>query len=131
MALNLTEYLGEHPPGEFRAVPHYFPTGDYLTYFVSDERAYAKRLDDVVTIYLAIGSDKLVGCKVKGVRHILKTAGTFGVGVDGGDGIRLGFFFFAGAAPDRIGREVSLKWYDLLKEMADVRVDREQLPLAT
>ena len=127
MAMTLKNYLAAHEPGQFRAVPHYFPSGDYLTYFVSNERCHAKRLDDVMTVYLADGSDRLVGCKVKGVRHILKTAGAFGVGVDGGDGIRLGFFFFTGAAPDRVVNEVTLKWYERLKELADVRVDPKEL----
>lgn len=81
----------------------------------------------MVTVYLANGTDELVGCKVKGVRHILKAAGAFGVSVGGGDGIRLGFFFFAGAAPDRAGREITMKWYDRLKEMADVKVKPDVL----
>lgn len=126
MAPTLTEYLRANQPGEFRPVPRYFPTGDHLTYYVSDERCYAKRLDHVVTVYLADGTDRLVGCKVKGVRHILKTAGDFGVGVDGDD-IRLGFFFFAGAAPDRAGREPVMKWYEALRELAGVTVDRREL----
>lgn len=128
MASTLKEYLQVHRSGGFRAVAHYFPSGDYLTYFVADERCHAKRLDDIVTVYLADGSDKLVGCKVKGVRHILKTAEAFAVGVDG-DGIRLGFFFFAGAAPSSIGREPVMKWYNLLKEFADVTVDRKEIAL--
>jgi hypothetical protein len=123
MAATLKEYLRENPPGEFRSVPHYFPSGDYLTYFLTNERCHAKRLDGVVTVYLGSESGRLVGCKVKGVRHILKTAGAFGVGLDGGGGIRLGLFFFTGAAPDLAGREVSMKWYDQLKAIADVRVD--------
>jgi hypothetical protein len=127
MAQTLTEYLQANRPGEFRAVPQYFPSGDYLTYFVSDERCHAKRLDDIVTVYLANDSDRLVGCKVKGVRHILDQAGAFGVGVDGGDGIRLGLFFFAAAAPDRADRGPVMKWYDMLKELADVTLDRKQL----
>lgn len=131
MAPTLTEYLRENRPGEFRAVPQYFTTGDYLTYFVSGERCHAKRLDDIVTVYLANDSDRLVGCKVKGVRHILDTAGAFGVGVDGGgDDVRLGLFFFAAAAPDRADRAPVMKWYDMLKELADVKVDRKQLTAA-
>lgn len=126
MAPTLTEYLRAHQPGGFRAVPHYFPSGDYLTYFVADERCHAKRIDDVMTVYLADGTDRLVGCKVKGVSHILKTAGTFGVRVDG-DGIRLGFFFFAGAAADSIEREPTVRWYEKLKEFADVTVDPREL----
>lgn len=129
MATTLRDYLRANEPGGFRAVPHYFPSGDFLTYFVSDERCYAKRLDGVVTVYLAHGTDRLVGCKVKGVRHVLKTAGTFGVGVHGGDGLTLGIFFFAGAAPDLAGREVTMQWYERLKEFAGVRVDRAALAL--
>lgn len=129
MAPTLKDYLKAHEPDEFRAVPHYFPTGDYLTYFVSDERCRAKRLDDVVTVYLADDTDRLVGCKVKGVRHIVKQAKEFGVWVDGGD-IRLGVLFYPGAAPDRADSEPRMKWYDLLKELADVRVDPRALALA-
>lgn len=122
MATTLNEYRRANPPGEFRAVPHYFPSGDYLNYFLTDERCHAKRLDGVVTVYIGNESGRLVGVKVKGVRHILKTAGAFGIGVDGGS-VRLGLFFFVGAAPDTIGRDVDMKWYDQLKQFADVTVD--------
>ncbi len=108
MASTLKEYLQEQPSGGFRSIPHYLPSGDYLTYFVSEERCVAKRIDDVVTVYLANGTDQLVGCQVKGVRHILKTAGTFGERVDD-NCIRLGFFF-AGAAPDSVEREPVISW---------------------
>jgi len=122
MATTLNEYRRANPPEGFRSVPHYFPSGDFLTYFLANERCHAKRLDGVVTVYLGSETGRLVGCKVKGVRHILKTAGAFGIGADGGS-IRLGLFFFVGAAPDTIGRDVDMKWYDQLKQFADVTVD--------
>ncbi len=122
MATTLTEYLKDNPPGEFRSVPHYFPSGDFLTYFVSDEPCVAKRIDDVVTVYLACGTERLVGCKVKGVKHILRTAGEFRVAVEDGS-VRLGFFFFVSASPDRAG--VDRRWFELLKPFADVRIPRE------
>lgn len=122
MAATLSEYLLVNRPGGFRAVPQYFPSGDYLTYFVRDARHYAKRLDDVVTVYLEMGTNGLVGCKVKGVKHILRKAGRFGVRVDGTDGgpVRLGLLFFVGAAPDRADGERNVKYYDLLEEFAHV-----------
>jgi hypothetical protein len=127
MASGIIEYLAGKAPGPFRPVPHYFPSGDYLTYYVSDERCRARRIDDFLTVYLAEGSDQLVGCKIKGVRHILKEAGSFGCGLDDADGVRLGLFFFKGVPPER-GDTVSLmKWYNLLKEWADVRVTRDEL----
>lgn len=127
MAPNLSEYLKTNRPGTFRSAPRYFESGDYLTYFVQDVDYYAKRLDDVVTVYLTKGTDRLVGCKVKGVRHILRTAGAFGVGLEGA-AVKLGLFFFAGAAPDRAGNEPKMKWYDLLKELADVDFSPPSLP---
>jgi hypothetical protein len=69
----------------------------------------------------------LAGFKVKGVCHILKKAGAFGVGVGGGDGVRLGLFFFAGAAPDRADKLPKMKWYERLEAFADITVDRQAL----
>lgn len=124
MATTLTEYLKHNPPGEFRSVPHYFPSGDYLTYFLSDEPCFAKRIDDVVTVYVAHGTERLIGCKVKGVNHILRTAGDFSVNVADGD-VELGFFFFLSAAPDRA--RVDRQWFEQLKPLARVRIPRAAL----
>lgn len=125
--MNLTEYIEQNPPKEFRAAPVYFPTGDFLTYLLKDCPCIAERLDDVVTIYLSRDTRELVGFKVKGVHHILKKAGAFGVGVGGGDGVRMGLFFFAGAAPDRADKLPKMKWYERLEAFADITVDRQLL----
>jgi hypothetical protein len=125
--MHLTDYIKQNPAKEFRAAPIYFPTGDFLTYLLQDTPFIAERLDDVVTIYLSRSSRELVGFKVKGVRHILKKAGDFGVVVGGGDGIRLGLFFFAGAAPDRADKLPKMKWYERLEAFADITVDRRLL----
>lgn len=126
METRLSDYLAANKPAGFRSVPHYVRSGDYLTYFLTDEDCYAERLDDVLTVYLARGTDRLVGCKVKGVKHILRTAGNFGVNVDGGKRVKMGLFFFAGAAPDRIDKRMRVKWYDALKGLSDVEVDSSQ-----
>jgi hypothetical protein len=125
--MNLTEYIKQNPPKAFRAAPVYFPAGDFLTYLLRDGPCVAERLDDVVTVYLSADTRELVGFKVKGVSHILKKAGAFGVGVGGGDGVRLGLFFFAGAAPDRADKLPRMKWYERLEAFADIIVDRQAL----
>jgi hypothetical protein len=107
--------------------PVYFPTGDFLTYLLKDGPCIAERLDDVVTLYLSRDKQELIGFKVKGVRHILKKAGDFGVGVGGEDGIRLGLFFFAGAAPDRADKLPKMRWYERLEAFADITVDHQSL----
>ena len=124
----LSEYLRENRPESFRAEPAYVPSGDYLAYFLKDVPHLSERLDAVVTLYLAADTRELVGCKIKGVRHILKTAGAFGVGVTDGN-LKLGFFFFLGAAPDHVDQAPKMKWYDRLREWADVPVDAEKLQL--
>ena len=125
--MNLTEYIEQNPASAFRPAPVYFPTGDFLTYLLRDGPCVAERLDDVVTLYLSWDSRELVGFKVKGVSHILKKAGAFGVGVGGGDGIRLGLFFFAGAAPGQADTLPKMKWYERLEAFADITVDRQTL----
>src|SRR5262245_7944336 len=96
MAQNLSQYLKENPSKGFKPVPHYFASGDYLSWFLRGDECRAKRIDDVLTVFLAEGTDELVGCKVKGVKHILETAGTFGIVVDDDD-IRIGLLFLPGA----------------------------------
>jgi hypothetical protein len=126
--MNLNEYIKQNPPKPFRSAPVYFPTGDFLTYLLKDCPCVAERLDDVVTLYLSRDNrSELVGFKVKGVRNILKKAGTFGVVVNDCDDVRLGLFFFAGAAPDRADKMPQTKWYERLERFANITVDRRTL----
>ena len=92
MEQTLNEYLESHTPQGFKPVPHYFPVGDYVTYYFRNERCYEERVDDLLTVYLSMATNKLVGCKIKGVKHILETAGEFSVMLPP----KLGFFFFVG-----------------------------------
>lgn len=121
MARDLKEYLQEHPCQGFRPVAHYFANGDFVSYYFRNERCCAQRVDDLLTVYLATGTGELVGCKIKGVRHILDRAGTFGVTVDGG-AVRLGLFFFYGAA--RAEDAVQQRRYEELARLAkDAMID--------
>lgn len=96
MAEDLKHYLQEHTCQGFRPIPHYSAIGDCVTYYFRAERCYAERVDELLTIYLALGTKELVGCKIEGVKHILETAGTFGVAIRDGT-VHLGLFFFLGA----------------------------------
>jgi hypothetical protein len=97
MAENLIEYLAEHPPQGFQPVPHYHSDGDFVTYYFRNDRCYAERVDDLLTVFVSFESKELVGCKIKGIQQILRTAGNFGVSLDAGQ-VRLGMFFFVGAS---------------------------------
>lgn len=125
MVQNLSQYLAEHTCQGFKPVPHYFPDGDFVSYFFRPDRCYAERVDDMLTVYLAFDSNELVGCKIKGVQQVLKTAGEFGVGVADGD-VRLGFFFFLGSAMAQ--SDAQRQRYDELGRIAkDATLDRNEL----
>ena len=42
MVQDLKHYLADNPCRGFQAIPHYFPQGDYLTFYATDERCYAE-----------------------------------------------------------------------------------------
>ena len=85
MEQNLKEYLAEHPCKAFRAVPHYFPAGDYVTFYAKDERCIAERVDDLLTVFLSNQTGEMVGCKIKGIKHLLAAMGGFGFVVSTAD----------------------------------------------
>lgn len=125
--MKLTEFLKQNPPRGFRSEPVYFPTGDFLTYYLRDCPHVAERVDDALTVYLSHDTRELVGIKVKGVREILARARAFRVGVKDGDGVRLGLFFFASAGPSRADNLPRMKWYERLEQFAHVEVESEDL----
>jgi hypothetical protein len=95
--MNLKSYLETHRCQGFSAIPNYFQRGDFLTYYFQNDRCFSQRVDDLLTVYLSQETKEIVGFKIKGVKHILETAGNFEVTVDDGN-LELGFFFFIGAA---------------------------------
>src|ERR1022692_4092970 len=97
MAQDLTEYLKTHPSQGFKPVPQYFPQGDFVTYYFRNDPCYAQRVDDLLTVFLAFDTHEVVGCKIKGIKHITQTAGAFGVSL-ADEAVRLGTFFFVGAS---------------------------------
>jgi hypothetical protein len=124
MEQTLNEYLKTHKCQGFSPVPHYFPYGDYLTYYFRDDRAYEQRVDDLLTVYLSMATNELVGCKIKGVAHILRTAGDFDVRLDDGD-VSLGLFFFVGASTAS-GEDRKKRYEELRKVAKGVKVKREE-----
>jgi len=128
MAENLKQYLESHKCRGFNPVPHYFPRGDFVTYFFHSDRCHAQRVDDLLTVYLANGTDELVGCKVKGVKHILNSAGDFGVTIGEGT-VKLGLFFWLGASLAR-GEEQRRRYEELRHLAKDAGLSRQEL-LAT
>ncbi len=85
MGETLTDFLKGKKAKEFESRPIYSADGDFISLYLSDEDSYAERVDDLLTVYLSVKNDTLVGCKIKGVRRLLKTLGDFGVSVQDED----------------------------------------------
>lgn len=100
---DLTRYVEEHPPsGPFSPFSSYDAEEDTLTFYFRNDPDYSKRVDDILTVHLALDSNDLVGCEIKGVRRILEDIGSFRLMV-GDRRVKLVFVFLAlvGAGDDR------------------------------
>jgi hypothetical protein len=96
MEQNLTDYLKGKKCKGFRPVPHYHSGGDFVSFFFKPDRPFARKVDNFLTVYLAMDSKELVGCKIDGVKRIVRAAEDYGLLAPGGV-VRLGLLLFVGA----------------------------------
>lgn len=93
MAKDLMKYLDVAKPKAFKALPYYGADEDSLIFYFSKAESYGKRVDELLTLFLSVKTDDLVGCQVKGVRQKLSWLGDFGVAIKHGK-VRLDLFFY-------------------------------------
>jgi hypothetical protein len=123
---DLVEYIEKNPADGFSPVPHYFPDGDFVSFYFLEDECYAERVDELLTAYYSIDSGALVGCKIKGVRRLLQTLGNFGVLVQDGP-ITLGFLFLAAGcrvAEDDPARKV---YQEIVNRAKFAALDRKEI----
>jgi hypothetical protein len=97
MAHELTEYLSSRMPARFRPHPFYSEEGDFLTYFFEGVDHYADRMDDMLTVYVSMTDDHIVGFKLKGIANLWRTLGDYSLVVfDEDNCVRLSLFLTAG-----------------------------------
>jgi len=131
MATNLIEFLTGKQPEGFVPHPMYSRDGDTLTFFFRNEEAYAERVDELLTIYKTFDSGELAGCKIKGVRSLLKRIRSFGVSLrPEGENVQLGLLFLsaASAGPPQMVREY---YQELGKFALDVQVNHREFEPCT
>jgi hypothetical protein len=92
MAKDLMKHIETTKPIGFQPRPFYGADEDSLTYYFGKAESYGKRVDELLTLFLSVKTDKLVGCQVKGVRKNLERLGDFGIAVKHGR-VRLDLFF--------------------------------------
>lgn len=75
---HLSEYLKTAKRPTFVPKVNYFHTGDYVTYFFRDDRAYEDPVSDTVALYRSIETKEVVGVKITGVKNILQAEKAIG-----------------------------------------------------
>jgi hypothetical protein len=66
---DLTEYLATAEHRGCNGLPHYYPVGDYLTYFAKDERCFGEQVDPRLVIYRAADGGEIIGVKVCDIKQ--------------------------------------------------------------
>ena len=92
--INLTEYILSHRPGKFRPIPIYIEESDSVVYFLENTDYYAKRINELFTVYLRMDDDELMGVEIKGIKHLLKVLGDFDIEVKTPK-LKIGLIFIA------------------------------------
>lgn len=95
MVEQLNDYLDQHPCKGFDPKPFYSKAGDFVSFTFRNERAFEKRIDNLLTVYLSVENKELVGCKIKGVRKLLAQFRSFHLTLQDST-LRLGLFFAIG-----------------------------------
>ena len=87
--------------------------------------SYARRVDELLTLFLSLKTDDLVGFQVKGVRKNLRRLGDFGLAIKHGK-VRCGLFFhllaFLAEKPEQ-----QKSYLDLGRRTKDVDIELDEL----
>jgi hypothetical protein len=132
MANDLKNNIRENPYQGFTSRPYYSPEGDFLTYFFCDKDHYAHRVDSALTVYLSMEEKKLVGFKIKGVRHIVETLGRFDIFnlirdvPDGVDTVELRILLLPGIAL-AFNPEAREHYEEVEKKTRNIRINKKEL----
>lgn len=81
----LIAHIMAHPTtGAFQPCAYYGAEEDALMFYFRNAPDYAKRIDSMVTIYLSLDDNELVGCQIKGVGRVLRKLGELDLAIEHG-----------------------------------------------
>lgn len=63
--------LSQHEKIEFKPHLYYSKHGDFINYFIKDDRCLAEQMGDVV-IYRSIETKEIVGFRVSGIKNLVE-----------------------------------------------------------
>jgi hypothetical protein len=126
MADQIIEYLKENPPLGFHPLPFYSAAGEFLSMFFEDEDHYAERIDQVLTVYRSMRTQRLVGFKINGARRILEALVPYKEAPPEGGSVKMCWLFFPGRV-DAYPPNRRKSYDEVIKATADLSLDPSQL----
>lgn len=117
--------MEKYPHRGFSKQPHYYPVGDYLTYFADERRCFAIRVNELLTVYVSTADSSLVGCKVKGIALVMEQWEKLHVRVSDLD-LTLRLFFFSVAAITE-ETETREQVFQYASQLPAIKIPREVL----
>ena len=128
MGSELKEFIRANRPTDFTSTPVFCKEGDFLAFFMEDADHYAHRVDHLLTVYLEMDSNRLVGFKVKGVRRMIRALGKLNIirtVPDGNQRLKLSVLLLPGMM---IATREQLEHYEGIEEAAaDLELDANEL----
>lgn len=126
---SMIEMLQQARSRSFVARPYYEPLSDSLIFYAKRGRSYGKRINNLLTLFLSVDDNKLVGLEIKGVKRIARLAKTYGIIVeDNRAKMKIGVLVGMAAA-----EEAETPEYDQhepeLRQWNDVEVPEEELAM--
>lgn len=140
MESGLTDYFdflkeGLTQTGPFLAKPFYRPESDTLYFYGRDVQSFARRLNPLLTVFLANDDESLVGFKIEDVQRIVARMQRLGMDKfvidERRGGIQLTIFLeLALIAPPDDGQPELEGLEDAIRQYDDVIVDTRELQLS-
>jgi len=125
--LDIRERLAkEKVAGSFSPYVEHSPQADALNVYFKNEADYSKRLTDHVTLFLAIDSDEIVGCRIKGISSILEDLPNYIDVEHGGNKLSVIFWSFRGGAEDEYVRDALNRLAQLSNEVGGLDLEPSQ-----
>jgi hypothetical protein len=125
LVARLFEIAGK-PTGDFKPFAFHNTAGDCIECFVSQGDYFAERVDNYLTLYLAEGTDEIIGFVIKNVKRIInriakqKSAMAFVIGERRANLRCLFYALFVNETPDQEDRHsMVIREYQKVVEIAE------------
>lgn len=121
------KYISENKPPPFSPRPLYVAEADSVLFFIDDSDYFAQRVDELLTVFLRVEGESLVGLEVKGVKHLLSKLPSFGVTVSS-ENVDIQLIFAAYLLNKRLDAE-NVHYFDDLMKMRNPYETRVSIPV--